>query len=298
MQQDSQPASASPTSTPAFKAAGFGLLSYALVAVAGALFVALLFADRTSLNTRNAAMAARDGKAATQHETVTINGLTLPAPAHTIEGEVLERLAQQLAQSQTPGEKKQLLNKLVAAGINAQRMDLAAAYQEQVYDLTAAEGDLVKAIAHYKQALAAADSNTADPLATRAAALYDKYIAAHPTDVDAQVDRNVLLTQTRAPMQGVLALRTLAEKHPDNFRAQYQLGLFSLQTRQLDKAVARFEQALRINPASAESAMGLGNAHAGLGQTAQAKSAYTRAFTLTTDAALKARINQALTSLK
>jgi tetratricopeptide (TPR) repeat protein len=297
MQHEQQPTQANPAPTPTFITNGFAWQPYALLAVSAVLFVALLFADRTTLNTRNTAVAARDGKAP-KPETVTLNGLTLPAPAHTIEGEVVERLARQLAESQTPDEKKQLLGKLVAASINAQRMDMAAAYQEELYRITEQEGDLTKAIAHYKQALPAADSAVTPQLATRAAALYDQFIAKHPTDLEAQIDRSVLLTQSAAPMQGVLALRTLAEKNPNNYRAQYQLGLFSLRTSQFDKAVGRFEQALRLQPTSAEAALGLGDAHRGLGQTQQAQTAYRRALSLTTDNALRARINQALTSVK
>jgi Flp pilus assembly protein TadD len=49
-------------------------------------------------------------------------------------------------------------------------------------------------------------------------------------------------------MKGILKMRDLAEKNPENEFLSYQLGMLSFQSGQFDKAIARFEKAVAINP--------------------------------------------------
>ncbi|MCB0792307.1 MAG: hypothetical protein H6594_08930 [Flavobacteriales bacterium] len=65
--------------------------------------------------------------------------------------------------------------------------------------------------------------------------------------VEDQVDEAVKLVQGAQPMQGILKLRQLAEDHPENAEVQWQLGMFSLQSGQVDKAVGRFARVLEID---------------------------------------------------
>jgi tetratricopeptide (TPR) repeat protein len=52
---------------------------------------------------------------------------------------------------------------------------------------------------------------------------------------------------TKEPMPGILKLRDIAEKNPMNLEAQLNLGFFSMQTGQYDKAVERFKKVLEID---------------------------------------------------
>lgn len=72
-------------------------------------------------------------------------------------------------------------------------------------------------------------------------------------------------------MQGILLLRSIADEHPENFRAQYHLGKFSAQTGQWEKVVERFEIVKQIDPQFTESDYWLGVAKLQLGQTELAK---------------------------
>jgi tetratricopeptide (TPR) repeat protein len=49
-------------------------------------------------------------------------------------------------------------------------------------------------------------------------------------------------------MEGITLLRELIQKDSTNVDAQYQLGLFSVQSGQLDKAVSRFQKVLALRP--------------------------------------------------
>ena len=53
-------------------------------------------------------------------------------------------------------------------------------------------------------------------------------------------------------MEGILALRALAESDPPNVDAVVWLGIFGIQSGQLDKARERFSEALTLEPGHLE----------------------------------------------
>ena len=60
------------------------------------------------------------------------------------------------------------------------------------------------------------------------------------------------------PMEGILELKALAEAEPPNVDAVIELGRFSIQSGQLDKAKERFVQAIDLAPERAEPLVQLG----------------------------------------
>mgnify|MGYP002631902050 CR=1 FL=1 len=92
-----------------------------------------------------------------------------------------------------------------------------------------------------------------------------------PPKVESQIDSALAIIASEAPMQGILKLRSIAEAHPENFRAQYQLGMLSAQTGQWEKVVERFVIAQNIDPEFAEADYWLGVAKMNLGLPNEAK---------------------------
>lgn len=66
------------------------------------------------------------------------------------------------------------------------------------------------------------------------------------------VERAVAMVNGPNPMEGVMLLRELAEQDPPEVDAVVWLGLFSVQSGQLDKARERFTQVLALEPAHFE----------------------------------------------
>jgi len=62
------------------------------------------------------------------------------------------------------------------------------------------------------------------------------------------VDEAVALVNGANPMEGVMKLRELAESDPPNVDAVMWLGLFSVQSGQMEKARERFTQVLGLEP--------------------------------------------------
>lgn len=52
----------------------------------------------------------------------------------------------------------------------------------------------------------------------------------------------VTLVNGSDPMRGIMMLRQIVEEEPDNAEAHWHLGLFSVQSGQLDKALERFKK--------------------------------------------------------
>ena len=51
----------------------------------------------------------------------------------------------------------------------------------------------------------------------------------------------------QSQMKGILQMRSLSEKHPENADLQWNMGLFSIQSGQYEKAAARFEKVITID---------------------------------------------------
>ena len=72
------------------------------------------------------------------------------------------------------------------------------------------------------------------------------------TEVDDPVEAAVQKVSSENPMEGILALRALAEAEPPNVDAVVWLGIFGIQSGQLDKARERFSEALTLEPGHLE----------------------------------------------
>ena len=80
-------------------------------------------------------------------------------------------------------------------------------------------------------------------------------LSALPTEAvatDDPVEAAVQKVSGENPMEGILALRALAESDPPNVDAVVWLGIFGIQSGQFDKARERFSEALTLEPAHLE----------------------------------------------
>ena len=80
------------------------------------------------------------------------------------------------------------------------------------------------------------------------------------------------------PMAGILALKALAEATPPNVDAVIELGRFSIQSGQIDKARERFAQAIELAPDRSEPLIQLGMLELDGGAAAEALIHFERAL--------------------
>ena len=71
-------------------------------------------------------------------------------------------------------------------------------------------------------------------------------------------------------MKGILQMRSLSEKHPENADLQWNMGLFSIQSGQYKKAAARFEKVITIDAQRLDAYMQLAMSYLALQDTSAA----------------------------
>ena len=75
----------------------------------------------------------------------------------------------------------------------------------------------------------------------------------------------------QSQMKGILQLRSLSEKYPENGDLHWNMGLFSIQSGQYEKAVARFEKVINIDAKRLDAYMQLATSYLAIQDTSAAK---------------------------
>lgn len=100
------------------------------------------------------------------------------------------------------------------------------------------------------------------------------------------------------PMTGVRMFKKVLEKDSTDQEVLFELGVFSNQSAQYDKAVERFEQLLTLNPVHTEAMFHLGVSYFYLGKKKQAYQMLQRAKEIDPDPEFQGRVNSIIESLK
>lgn len=193
------------------------------------------------------------------------------------------------------------LQEAIARATEANRLDLIAFFAIRQAErsnnpalyLQAAQAAQAAAVAPP----AATDEQLRSQFSREAYRLYGQYLAQQPQDVDAQVAQALTYVQSGDEsiiMQGIQQLVGLSQVHPERADILLQLGQFSMQTRQFDKALERFAAVVELEPNNAEAHFLLGLAYDGLGDAQQAIAAWQRAQQLTQNEELLRSIRQRL----
>lgn len=73
-----------------------------------------------------------------------------------------------------------------------------------------------------------------------------------------------------AQMKGVLKMRSLAENNPENADLQWNMGLFSVQTGQYEKAISRFDKVITLDENRLDAYFQLASCYTALQDTSSA----------------------------
>jgi tetratricopeptide (TPR) repeat protein len=106
--------------------------------------------------------------------------------------------------------------------------------------------------------------------------------------VEAQID----------PMKGVTMVREVADSDPKNIEAQLNLGFFSVRSKQFDKALARFSNALRIDTGYTDAWVYLAQTYEMMGDKANAIKHYEEYSDRVTDSLTRSQVKEYIKKLK
>lgn len=176
---------------------------------------------------------------------------------------------------QTGGEDTAVLAQLGRTWDGFNSPAISAYYFETIAQRTPGESQWLNAAYRYFDAFKSADDSIfrAD-MVQKAIDCYKKVIELNPANLDAKTDLGVCYAEgTAQPMQGIMLLREVVQSDPDHEYAQFNLGVLSVKSGQLEKAVERFTRVLEINPGNHDAGFLLGRCYAELGQKDKAVAA-------------------------
>jgi len=161
----------------------------------------------------------------------------------------IELFEERFNSAQDVGEKAQYLDSLISTWDQLMRPGIAAEYQYQKAEITNQAKDWEISGERYVQMISFFEGADKKFIAERGI-----YCLEQAMKGGANRDRMETLIAianvegSDDPMSAILKLRSIAESNPNNLDAQLNLGFFSMQTAQYDKAIERFNKVLIIDP--------------------------------------------------
>ncbi|HLT86163.1 MAG TPA: tetratricopeptide repeat protein [Sphingobacterium sp.] len=126
---------------------------------------------------------------------------------------------------------------------------------------------------------------------------YEKATELDENNLDAKTGLGAaMVTGGGNPMAGIALLQEVVAKDPKNIHANKTLGLFSLQSRQFDKAIERFNTVVEISP-DAESYFYLATGYENIGLKNEAIAAFQKSKELAADPTLSQFIDRRVEEL-
>ena len=141
------------------------------------------------------------------------------------------------------------------------------------------------------------DTLTASALTQQAIHAYEQALALDSTNLNAKVGLgSAYVTGTANPMAGITLLREVVSVQPNHVEANKSLGLFSMQSRQFDLAIDRFNTVVSQQP-DAESYFYLATSYENIGLNQEAIAAFEKSRDLAADPTLTQFINRKIDEL-
>jgi len=218
------------------------------------------------------------------------------APAQRQE---IDALVAKYSAEKDPIAKLRVASDLAGKYRAVEKFDSAGYYLEQLAQARPGEQAWKRAADAYFEAFSfAATQERQQQLATKCQELYGKVLKNNPENLDAKTNLGMAFMASDNPVQGVVLLREVLAADPRNEQAIYNLGLLSMQSNQYDKAVERFRELTKVNPENVNGQFYLGVALAQTGAKEDARKAFEKAKSLSTDPGLTASVDEQLQKLQ
>ena len=173
-------------------------------------------------------------------------------------------------------------------------------YFEQIAILNPEEKTWIEAAYRYFDAYnMSADSSLRQAFIRKAIVCYENASMLNPKNLDVKTDLGISYAQEGSnPMKGIMLLREVVQENPEHEMAQYNLGILSVKSGQLEKAVERFEKVMTINPKRTEARYLLARTYADLGKKEAALKNFELVKKEVSDPQLAAEIDKIIKQIK
>ncbi len=177
------------------------------------------------------------------------------------------------AMSLEAGEKSEKLSQLITFLQSNRLHILSAFYQKDIAEAENTDSSWVLAgQGFYSVAFATDDQALNKHLLSQSIGSYKKAVELNPENTEAKMNMAIVYLEgpTDQVMNGVMILREITDKDPDNITANLILGRYGIVSGQFDKAVQRLEKVLSLDSLNAEAYLYLAEAYESLGERAKA----------------------------
>ena len=184
----------------------------------------------------------------------------------------LASLEERLETQTDEDQRADLLEQLAGEWYDAGHPAISGIYAKEIADLTGTEEAWAIAGSTFTICLQReqAPGKKRQFCAVEAERAYQAAISLSPDEVDYRIA--LAMTYVDAPreggpMKGILMLRDLADRYPDEVSVYTTLAQLAIKTNQLDKAAERLEQALQLEPDNPDALCPLARVYENLGNS-------------------------------
>lgn len=186
------------------------------------------------------------------------------------------QIEQELEKADSDTAKLMLLKKLSGRWYNFQNYLVSGIYAEKVAEKESSEmawsisGTMFKEGVEQSQ-----DEQIRQDFTDKAVKSFENALSINPKNIENQISLALCYTISPPkdnPMKGILMLRDLDSKNPNNPKILFQLAQLAMKTNQFAKAIERLEQILSITPNSPDATCLLSDAYRGNGDSEKAAS--------------------------
>ncbi|MDW7695436.1 tetratricopeptide repeat protein [Flammeovirgaceae bacterium SG7u.111] len=225
------------------------ILSIAILATVGLYFLPRVVVENEPAQTASVSDVSGGGE-----EVTDMHSTDIPEEqaAHMNEHKALFREATSEAQ------KLEQLTELMDEFKSFNLYDSAAIYAGQfANEYPSLANSILAGDAYFDAFSFAMSKEKTDKLGVKVREYYQRALEIEPNE-DLEVKIGVTYVSGDNPMQGILKIREVLGKNPENKLAIYNLGMLSMQSGQFDRAVERFEKLIELEPENTQAHFYLG----------------------------------------
>jgi tetratricopeptide (TPR) repeat protein len=195
-------------------------------------------------------------------------------------------------------DKKTAFEKMISHWDSLRQPAIAAYYMEQAAIASPMESNWLEAGNRYYAATRFGAPEQRALLFSKAIECFEKTIQINPSNVDAKINLGACYVEGSAePMKGIGILKEVEKTDSNNVNLQLNFAFLSEKSGQWDKAIARFEKVLKIQPDFIEAHLHLADAYQQKGDNEKAIESLKKYRDLVDDVTIKTEVQEYINKL-
>lgn len=265
-----------------------------IAVVSGALLlVVLLLLANTKLLPKEEAVLSEHANPNTLAFTKMIQGAVDGLGAE--DKKVIQKLDEAIKSS---ADKKIAFENMINMWDSLRNPSVAAYYMEQASEASPTESNWMETANRYYAATRFVGETERPLLFNKAMDCFNHVLELNPKNLDAKINlASCYVEGSPDPMKGIGMLREIEKTDSNNVNLQLNFAFFSERSGQWDKAIARFEKVLKIQPDFIEAYLHLADAYQQKGDKAKAIESLKKYVTLVDDVTIKTEVQDYINKL-